>query len=618
MLTPLVRLLLSVLILLAAASASAASTQASDPVLLSKQVSPRQIGTYMEYLVDPEGRYSFDQIMARNDWETSKVDNPSFGFTSQVYWLRFDLRNDTAKTATRLLEIAYPLLDHLDIWLSNSSTGDSNFSNSNTRLLKLGDKQPFAQRPYQHPHFIVPLDLQAGSTTHIVMRVQTTSNMFIPTTLWQASDFHSYDQNQKLLTGIYVGIVVAMVLYNLFLLVSLRERTTAYYIFWVTGMSLFILSYSGIAFAYLWPNALHWNDQAVIFFLASALFFGALFTNDFLEIQTNSSWLVRFGVQAFAFSGLVCMLLSFVLPYALAIRLIIAGIVIACSCAIGISLIRVREGFIPARLYLASWSFVLIGGLILAASKFRLIESNSFTELAPQIGSVLEVLLLAFALADRINRERALREEAQREALLIQQETNAVLEQRVRERTQELEAANERLQEISTTDALTGVRNRRFFDEIMVQETKRSLRSGDPFGLLIIDVDHFKQVNDQYGHQVGDDCLRQIAQVLRNSIRRECDTIARYGGEEFCVLLPNTSSGGVKHVAESLRRAVAMQPMLIDGTVHSITVSIGAVAATPTRVGDHELYVASADAALYDAKHNGRNRVEFCNELKRG
>lgn len=264
---------------------------------------------------------------------------------------------------------------------------------------------------------------------------------------------------------------------------------------------------------------------------------------------------------------------------------------------------------------MAAWFLVKGGGAILSINKFGLIERKLFTENATQIGSALEVLLLSLALADRLNVERRLREKAQREAFLLQREQNVVLEKRVNERTQALEEANRRLQEISITDALTGISNRRHFDDMLQQEIKRAQRSGEPLGLLLIDIDHFKSVNDTYGHQNGDEVLRHIAQVLRDNVRRETDMLARYGGEEFCVLLPNTTPEGAEHFGELLRQAVAVEP--IDVTIHEtgsthtlhLTISIGVSALVPDTLDDCERLLAAADAAVYDAKHAGRNRT---------
>ncbi len=175
-----------------------------------------------------------------------------------------------------------------------------------------------------------------------------------------------------------------------------------------------------------------------------------------------------------------------------------------------------------------------------------------------------------------------------------------------------LETALSELAETAATDGLTGVANRRRFDEVLDLEWRRALRAGDWLGVLLIDADHFKAFNDSYGHQAGDDCLRAIAHTTAAQIRRPHDTVARYGGEEFVVILPNTHPAGASEVAERIRRAIAALGLPHQGNAGgTVTVSIGACA---MRVGSGfaaSRLVEAADRALYVAKRGGRDRVHL-------
>lgn len=560
------------------------------------------LGQHMEYLADVEGTLGVAEALAAEGWQRTGHNNPNFGYTKTTYWLRLTLDNQSPQSVKRLLEVAYPVLDHLELWTLRNGAYDAHY--------RMGDKQPFSVRPYAHRNFVAPLSLPADSRTMVVIRVNSSSAVQIPAKLWTPDRFHQYDQGDVVLLGLYYGVIVGMLLYNLFLFFSLRENSGAYYVIWVGGMLMFMASLNGIAFQYLWPEATQWNDTAIVFFLSLAVLFASLFTFDFLDLQTSEARTSRIVVHFLTALGLIGVAGAFFLPYTIAIRMTIGIAIIAIIAALSIAGIRIRQGFAPARFYIAAWSFVMIGGAILALNKFGLIERNLFTENATQIGSAMEVLLLSFALADRLNIERRLREQAQREAFILQREANIVLEQRVNERTQELEEANRMLKAISVTDALTGISNRRHFDDQLINEIKRAQRSGEPLGLLLIDIDHFKSVNDTYGHQVGDDVLRHIAQLLKSKMRRETDMLARYGGEEFCVLLPNTSPEGAHYVAEQLRETIASVPVLIPGQrTLNLTISIGVSALVPDTIEDREKLLAAADAAVYDAKNAGRNRT---------
>lgn len=192
------------------------------------------------------------------------------------------------------------------------------------------------------------------------------------------------------------------------------------------------------------------------------------------------------------------------------------------------------------------------------------LPTNVFTVDGLQLGSSLEMLLLAFALADRINvmGQEKMRTQAQllqTQAQLVEtlQRSERELEQRVQERTQELQRLNQRLENLSVTDALTNIGNRRQFDAELTQQWRQAQRNATPLALAIMDVDWFKAYNDLYGHPAGDACLRQIAQTLAATLARSTDFVARYGGEEFVFLASGTELGGALQRAEKLIAAMA-------------------------------------------------------------
>ena len=175
----------------------------------------------------------------------------------------------------------------------------------------------------------------------------------------------------------------------------------------------------------------------------------------------------------------------------------------------------------------------------------------------------------------------------------------------------ELVRRREMLEALCSIDSLTCIPNRRRFNEALEQEWSRSIRSGKPISLLMMDIDFFKEYNDKYGHPVGDECLRLVAQTLDCSMRRAGDLAARYGGEEFVVLLPETDINGAVDVAEMLRSEIEALNIkhAHSQSRHQVTVSIGAASGIP-KIGDsHEILVKTADKALYEAKENGRNQV---------
>jgi diguanylate cyclase (GGDEF)-like protein len=186
----------------------------------------------------------------------------------------------------------------------------------------------------------------------------------------------------------------------------------------------------------------------------------------------------------------------------------------------------------------------------------------------------------------------------------------------VRERVQNLlslSLAYRELEELSTTDFLTGAFNRRYFMEIASAELKRHQRHDKKTSVMILDIDHFKDVNDTYGHSVGDQALRHLVRICRANLREE-DIFARYGGEEFCILLPETDAATAKEAAERLRHNIENTPMELDEQQLQLTVSIGLSGIDAQKDANIGHWLERADQALYRAKEGGRNQVACCGE----
>ena len=238
-------------------------------------------------------------------------------------------------------------------------------------------------------------------------------------------------------------------------------------------------------------------------------------------------------------------------------------------------------------------SLLVVPVLSQGVPKAMLILENRLTRRAFTTGRLDSVLLIAGQLT--VSLDNAL--------------VYASLERKVAERTAELAEANSRLEQLTLTDPLTGLANRRRLTGELEAAWLRALRSGEPIGLAMIDIDNFKKYNDHYGHQGGDECLRLVARALAGSVRA-CDLVARYGGEEFSIIMPATGPAGAYQVAERARQAVAglREPhALTDGGI--VTISVGVTAIAPVTGAQPDSLIKMADEVLYEAKRAGRNRV---------
>ncbi|WP_288353321.1 diguanylate cyclase [uncultured Marinobacter sp.] len=530
--------------------------------------------------------------------QASTRDTLNFGFSESSYWLRVKV---PPVPANRVLEIGYPLLDDVRIyWFVGGRQVESHVT---------GDSREFSSRPIDHRHFIFPVPSNNEPAT-AYLRIQSEGAVQIPVRVIESADFLAREQLDYGWQAVFLGIMIAMALYNLFVFVIVRHLAYLWYVLTVVVSALVLLNFNGLVFQWLWPDLPILNRYFTAPAISANIIFAVLFALSFLAVK-------KYSLVSYRIFQLVVLISVFTFFYGLfgpyqsstAIISVFAAIITPLAWILG--LVVWRKGQVLAGFYVLAWTPLLLGHLVMAISKIGLIPTSSVTELAPQTGVALEVILMSFALAYRINLERRLRIEAQDQALDIQREANQTLEARVQARTDELEQANERLKAVSITDGLTQVANRRRFDEILTVEWSRALRQQHPLSLVLLDIDHFKRVNDSLGHLAGDDCLISLARVCADEVQRSGDLLARYGGEEFSVLLPTTDEDGATSVAERLRVAVARTPVYPGDHIEpvNLTVSVGVATCIPspgTRPSD---LIARADEALYAAKDAGRNQV---------
>lgn len=567
--------------------------------------------------VDEQGNATLDHVRAidEDQWRGESPPAISHGYVDHPYWFRVTLTNPTDKHLTPYFEIGYPVLRHIEFYQVRE--------NVPVDRLMMGNERPFPERPLEHRNFIVPIEMPPGETLTVYLRVITGSSMQLPLTLWEPEAFQVYEQSDLLFQGIYYGIAVAMILYHCFVFIALRERAFFYYLGYIAAMPLFLATLGGLSYQYLWPQATWWNNQLMLIFLHAVVIFGSFFTVRFLSIGRHSHPIIHGTILAVAGAAALIILAALAVPFANIILPSILLAFIACSLMLIVGIIRMVEGDIPARYYTLAWCFMLFGGIVLALNKLALVPNNVFTQNAVQVGSALGVILLSIAIADRLNKEKqaaleaqqmALREEtnarlAQTETLRVQEQANTQLEERVRERTEELEAANAKLREFSATDALTGLRNRGYFEEAFRTYCVEAFRYHQPLSLLVMDIDHFKDFNDTYGHLVGDECLKVVSDTIAGVITRAPDLLARYGGEEFVAVLPDTTAEGARCVAERIRRKIADAPFQVSEERVTITMSIGVASRIPAHAEMSQQLFEEADTALYRAKKAGRNQV---------
>lgn len=578
------------------------------------------LGSHYSYLEDPDGSLTLQQILEPQTAQRFKPlesgDEPNFGYSRSSFWLQVPLQVHGHRSSNWMLELPFPTLDQIDLFLVEKRNG---------KLLqhyRAGDRQPFAERPYPHRNFVFPLNLPARQPLDLYLRIRSQGSLTVGALLWPSEAFHLHSRKGYTDLSLYFGILIALFFYNLLLYQSLRDRVYLYYIALVGFMAVGQAAWKGIGYEYLWPTLSGWANVAAVAGFNGAGLFGAIFTRQFLELKHHSPRLDRLVLGCAGVFGL--MLLSIpLLPYQFnAIVTSITGVVFSFCAAIS-GVVCLRRGNISARYFLLAWSILLIGVAALGARNLGWLPTNNFTRNAMLIGSAIEMLLLSFALAERIYMMRRAKEAAEHEALdarrsmlKVLEQTELELENKVNERTRELEQVNRRLktrekqlESLAHHDPLTGLPNRLSF-EMRISETLSNADSiTEHPALLLLDLDGFKPINDRHGHDIGDDLLRIVGRRLQRCVRSN-DVVARLGGDEFIILLEHVHNVGELHtIAEGIIQALS-QPITLETLELQVSASIG-IAVFPYDGEEQRSLLRRADQAMYRAKLAGKKRYEM-------
>ncbi|MCL2918589.1 sensor domain-containing diguanylate cyclase [Shewanella litorisediminis] len=548
------------------------------------------------------------------------------GMGAQNRWLRFDIDVRT-HPGSRVLSINNPLLDNLRIYhLVNGNLMDEHH---------FGDSLPFDERLLQSTQFLYPLQLRPWEHHTLLLRVDTEGSPHVPLKLVTPGHLSQMLESRNLSQGFQLGILTAIGLFSLFVALASGSFSYSYYAAYVLSMTLLVASLQGVAFRYLWPQLPAMQAWVIPFLLPLVMCFALMFAEKVLQLKYLNIRMLRICRFSAAFSLFLALLSPFV-SYNLAVYCDIVALLGIAVVLLAFALVQALRGQKLARLYFIGW-IVLLASVIVSSLIYLGVIQTSLDPLSPAMAGVtFEIVFMSLVLAIRYSDERKAKQriqqealeqakrirEAREEALKTEAESNERLEEMVQERTLELEIAlrelnevNQKLTEQTTIDSLTGVRNRAAFNKRLQAEGRISRRQQTPMALLMLDIDHFKNINDKYGHLAGDHTLKIIADTLSTQLRRPTDLVSRFGGEEFAIILPSTDAEGAVAVAEHIREAVEQLTIEWEQFEIPLTVSIG-VSSNIIESDEHPLQLLEqADKALYQAKHDGRNRVSLFQDM---
>jgi diguanylate cyclase (GGDEF)-like protein len=489
----------------------------------------------------------------------------SFGIGAQPVWLYFKVRNATDAPLPRRLSIQTAWLDKLSIYFLRREKPITEY--------QLGDRLPFIDRPLESRYFEIDRSYLPGTTT-VLIRVESIDPMVLPIVMHDIRSAHADDLVETYTYGFIYGILFALAAYNLILFFTLKTIRYLLYTIYLLSFILMNAAYTGHAYRWLWPDSPQWQSVAIPLLMVGYAFVGLLFATVFLHTRKSLPRLHKlvFGIcvltgiasiLAVLFnSQLYALLIAFVFALVFSITMVVLGVASLCA------------GNRSAKFFLIASITHTCTAMVTALTVWGVVPYTSLGYHAVEFGMAIDAILLSIALADQL---------------------------RI------INAAKLHAENLAMTDPLTGMNNRRAFYEKAKPLWHTGLRNKQHSSILMIDVDHFKMINDKYGHAEGDRVLEQLGKAL-SEMARAGDVVARWGGEEFIVFLPSTNIDTAIEVAERIRESIAALQIRVNQKILGITASIG-VARNGGKDTSIDVLILEADKCLYKAKQEGRNRV---------
>ncbi|KPB54868.1 Sensor histidine kinase [Pseudomonas coronafaciens pv. oryzae] len=367
------------------------------------------LGRALQVFEDPTGEATIESVSSAalaDAFKPLRGGTFNAGYSRSAFWLKVELSYRPAGNETHnewLLELAYPPMDHIDFYAPDA--------NGNPRLTwQTGDMLPFSSRQFAQNNYLFQLDLPAGQTRTVYLRIRSEGSVQAPLNLWSSHAYLESQPSKIYVFGLMYGVLLGMLVYNLFIYVSVRERDYLYYLLYVASFGLYQMSINGVAIEYLWPDSPWWANACTPFLMAVATLFACQFSRSFLVTAQLGRWLDRL-LLAIIGAAVLVMGMALFLGYGPALRsatyLVMAGTLTIYLAGI----VAVMKGERVGRYFVLAWSVFLVSGLIFMLMLLGYLPNTFLTLYASHIGTVLEMAFLSMALADRINHNR--RQQAQ-------------------------------------------------------------------------------------------------------------------------------------------------------------------------------------------------------------
>ncbi len=571
------------------------------PLQLQPSMDQLPIHERMEYLIEDEPM-ELEQLLAMDEPPFRHPERGGYNFplNDRDYWFRFSVHNPHENSLIWLMEFNLEFVDRIQTYAIGAD-GERRYYGFD---ILQGHNSDYGN--YRHPM----LRLESGPGEHTTYYIRIVRNRVAPISP-SSLRISSADQFQKKVAleyiafGIFYGGMLVAMLYNLMLFVTVRSMSHLYYVIYILFGCTSWFTQNGLGYQYLWHHSEFMTLYAASGLALLAGISGSIYTRSFLETARLAPRIDRYILGIITLSTISLLLLPFI-PIGIGNNLAYLLIALPVTTYPFIAAFIWYRGFKPARLFTVAWFFFGFGTLAFVLVHMGVLPNVAPYTVAGQVGNWIEAILLSIALADRLNLAQRERNDAKQRYQQMLLRSKDELERKVSERTAELARAKEEAEKLARTDALTGLPNRRSFFEDAEAEVRRTQRFEHPLSLFILDIDHFKSINDRFGHALGDQALRAVSNAIRECLR-DTDIIGRIGGEEFAAALPQSGTDTAVHIAERLRQSIQAIEFVADGQRVSLSASIGL--ATMRENESLDQLLARADELLYQAKSGGRDRV---------
>ncbi len=548
------------------------------------------IQSHFHYLVDPSGKADVEDIAERpvDQWQLAESGSTTEGITTAAYWLRFSVDNQTGEALNLIAELGYSQLD--DVVFHVYADGEK------IREFATGDNRPFRPREVNHPNMLLRFDLAPEQVKTLYVRVQTEGSMILPLRVWREHHFFEAAAHEEKLHFFYYGVITIIVLINLAVFLTLREKLYLYYALAIAGYLMFFGSINGHAFQLLYPQSPGTHERMLLASMPILALFSVLFSRKFLQTRQYSPRL-DIAMRAMIGFEIINLAVALTMPYNVAIQLSAYSAFVFFSLLLVAGPIIWAKGVRAGMFFTIAWTPLTIGVLATAGRSMGLFPENTLTQHAMQIGSGVEAFILTLALADRLYREREHKIAAQSESLSKEKARHE---------------ANARLADLMMRDPVTGLPNRNRFERMVNGQLQ-----ADPEGHYMIGVcriTRLEEINRTLGLTRSERLMQRIANqmielaadipIVQSSLdeRGRTEPVYQLAGDTFGILV---NADSVDDGFDGLDRALKLlsKPVTLDNLAIELHPKFG-VASYPHHGDNAALLIRNAHVGMEIAPHD--------------